>query len=181
MNVDRTHKPWVIALLVLSFLAVVVYALLPSGGSASSRPGLVFGLLGFLLALFCGLLPVRKKLVRIRRCARWRILAGSVWEKGHVYLGLLGCLFLHLHACFRSGGPLSTALMVVLWVIIASGLVGLLFRHLLVLVKSADKGKALVAARVITAVHRLSMRLHVPLWLSFLTLSVGHAVAALYF
>src|SRR5207244_1360352 len=136
--------------------AFCVLALLACGLYLASRPrvtlytrlGLPFGIGGSGLAVFCGLLTGRKNLLRLRRCANWPLLRSSIWEKGHIYFGLLSCLVLHFHGGFRMGGPLTSVLLVVLWAIIGSGLAGLLFRHLLVLTKAGREGKGLTAARI---------------------------------
>ena len=180
MYIDRTHKPWVIALLLLA-VGAGVYATWPGVSGAGSRPGLALAIGGTALVVFCGLLPLRKRLVRVRRCAKWAVLRASLWEKGHLYLGLFGCLLLHLHCGFRMGGPLTAALLSVLWTIVLSGLLGLLFRHLLPLAKAAKDGKALLAARIITAGHEVSMRCHVPLTVTLLSLAAVHAVMALFY
>ena len=178
MNIDCTHKRWLIGLGVLAGLAGA-YGALPSLPAASSPRGLALGLVGTALAVFCGLLPVRKKLLRVRRFAKWPALRSAVWEKGHIYFGLLGCLALHLHAGFHRGGSVTTMLLAVLWAILLSGVSGLLFRHLLPLAKAAKEGKGLVAARIITAGHQASLRCHVPLTLTLFGLAAVHAVMAL--
>jgi hypothetical protein len=180
MNVDRTHKRWVIAFLALGALAGGG-ALVSGVPAAGSRPGVVLGLFGTGLALFCGLLPVRKNLLRNRRFSRSALLRTCVWEKGHIYFGLAGCLVLQFHCGFRTGGPLTAALMIVLWTIILSGILGLLFRHLLPLAKAAKEGKALIAAKIISAGHQLSLRCHIPLTLTLLGLAAVHGLMALFY
>src|SRR4051812_23336817 len=135
MSFDATHRRWAIAFLFLVLTTLGVYALLPAGTTAGGWQRVLFGVVGTVLALFCALLPARRKLQRVRRLSKWSVLSAGLWEKGHLYFGLLGCLLLHCHAGFRGGGPLTLVLMGVLWAIILSGLVGLLFRHLLPLVK----------------------------------------------
>jgi hypothetical protein len=179
MNIDATHRRWWIAAVLLSLLTAGAYAALPAGAMAGSWQRVLFGLGGSLLALFCALLPVRRRLQRVRRLAKWRLLRSTAWEKGHVYVGLLGALLLHCHAGFRIGGPLTAVLLAVLWAIVLSGLVGLLFRHLLPLVKTAREGKALLAARIIGTAHSLSLRVHVPLTLTLFALVLVHALASL--
>jgi hypothetical protein len=178
---DRTHQRWVAALVLLALLTSGLYLAQPPGAGSAIRPRLLFGLGGAGLALFCGLLPARKKLLRSRHCAHWRILRSAIWEKGHAYLGLLSCLLLHCHARFRAGGCLTSILMVVLWAIIGSGLAGLLFRHLLVLTKAGKEGKGLLAARIIATGHFLAQQLHVPLTCTLFILAAAHAVMALFY
>jgi hypothetical protein len=179
--IDSTHQRWAAAFILIAALTYGLYVALPAGRSASLWPGLLFGLGGTGLALFCGLLPGRKKLLRIPLCANWRILRSSIWEKGHIYFGLLSWLLLQCHARFRTGGLLTSVLLVVLWAIIGSGLAGLLFRHLLVLTKAGREGKGLRAASVIATGHFLAQRLHVPLTLTLFILGAAHAVMALFY
>jgi hypothetical protein len=181
MFIDRTHFWWVVISCMVALLAAVFYLALPAAATANVWAGLPFSLSGTGLAVFCGLLLVRNKLLRIRHGVRWRILRSSVWEKGHIYLGLLSCLALHFHAGFRAGGPLTSVLLIVLWAILISGLVGLLFRHLLVLIKVGQQGKELLAARIIVSGHFLTQRLHAPLALSLLILIAVHAVMAFFY
>jgi hypothetical protein len=179
--IDRTHLRWVVISCLVALLATVLSVAFPTPATASVWAGLPFGLSSTGLVGFCGLLPVRNKLLRIRHCARWRVLRSSVWEKGHIYLGLLSCLAVHFHAGFRAGGPLTSVLLILIWAITLSGLAGLLFRHLLVLVKAGKQGKGLLAARIIASGHFLTERLHVPLALSLLLLIMVHAVMALFY
>jgi hypothetical protein len=179
MTFDATHRPWLVALGLLCALTAGAYRVPPVGVTPSSALGLLFGLGGMLLALFCALLPVRRQLQRVHRVGRWRIFRSAAWEKGHIYFGLLACVLFHCHAGFRAGGPLTAVLLAVLWAIVLSGLLGLLFRHLLPLVKSAREGKALIAAQIIGTTHSLTLRLHVPLTVTLLILALIHAVVSL--
>jgi hypothetical protein len=181
MFIDGTHRRWLAAFLLLALVAWGLYLAPWPRTTASTWPGLLFGLGGAGLAVFCGLLPGRKTLLRMPYCACWRILRSGVWEKGHIYFGLLSCLLLHFHAGFRMGGPLTSVLLVVLWAIIISGLAGLLFRHLLVLTKAGKEGKGLTAARIISTGHFLTSRLHAPLTLTLFVLGTIHAVMELFY
>jgi hypothetical protein len=181
MFIDGTHRRWVAAFFLLALLALGLYLAQRPRATASTWPGLLFGLGGAGLAVFCGLLTGRKNLLRVRHCAHWRILRSSIWEKGHIYFGLLSALLLQFHGGFRMGGPLTSVLLVVLWAIIISGLAGLLFRHLLVLTKAGREGKGLTAARIISAGHLLTQRLHVPLTLTLFVLGTVHAVMELFY
>lgn len=181
MFIDRAHRPWLIALVLLSAGVGGIYAALPAGIGAGSWQGLLFGLSGTGAALFCALLPLRRRVQRIRRLSKWLVVRSAAWEKGHIYIGLVGVLLLHCHAGFRIGSPLTAVLMVVLWAVLLSGLCGLLFRHLLPLVKSAKDGKALVAARIIGVSHEFSLLLHVPLTVTLFGLLTLHAVMSLFY
>jgi hypothetical protein len=181
MFIDGTHRRWVATFVVLALLAFGLYALLPARAITTARLGMPFALGGTGLAVFCGLLSGRKNLLRVRHCAHWRMLRSSIWEKGHIYFGLLSCLLLHFHAGFRMGGSLTAVLLVVLWAIIGSGIAGLLFRHLLVLTKAGREGKGLTAARIISTGHFLTQQFHVPLTLTLFVLGAVHAVMALFY
>jgi hypothetical protein len=180
-RLEGTHQRWVAALFLLALVTSACYVALPPGASASTGPRLLFGLGGTALALFCGLLPVRKRLLRMPPFANWRVVRSSVWEKGHNYIGLLSCLVLHYHAGFRMGGPLTSVLLVVLWAVIGSGLVELLFRYLLVLTKGGKEGKGLRAAKIIATGHYLAQQLHGPLTGTLFTMGAVHAVMALFY
>ncbi len=79
MRIDRTHKSWLIASLVILGVATAVYIPYarnsitgPRGGSAI---GLAFGIIGSAFMIFSGLLAARKKVevgdsvARSRGCA----------------------------------------------------------------------------------------------------------------
>src|SRR6185436_8533216 len=118
MLLDHTHKIWVIGTLILAVLATVGYYFMPSGMTGSSWQGLLFGLGGTGLMIFAGVLPLGKKL------ARWKIVSLPTVQKGHIWLGLLSVMLVLYHAGFRTGGLLSTMLLLVLGAIILSGVGG---------------------------------------------------------
>jgi hypothetical protein len=179
--IQGTHPRWLAAVFLLALLTIGLYVVLPPGRSANLRPRLIFAVEGSGMLLFCSFLPARKRLLRMPYCGRWRILRTSFWETGHFYLGLLSCLVIHCHAGFRMGGPLTSALLVVLWGTLGSGLSALLFRQLLVLTKAGKEGKGLMAARIIAAGHFLSHRLHAPLTVTLFVMAAAHAVMALFY
>jgi hypothetical protein len=123
-----SHRPWLIFCLAAT-LAASVWFFAESRGSAhwpsgSSLPGLTFGVLGGLIILFELLLWLRKKF-RV-----WRVGRAKVWMRAHIWLGMLCVPLLIYHSGFRLGGTLSTALMVLLLVVIASGVWGLALQQL---------------------------------------------------
>src|ERR1700723_3126030 len=89
-----------------------------SGPSGGSPIGLAFGIVGSLFMVFAGLLAGRKKV------PVWRLGRAQTWMRGHLWLGLLSLPIILFHAGFRFGGPLTTVLMVLLIVVVASGLFG---------------------------------------------------------
>ncbi len=175
MNFDQTHKKWACAALLLAALATVGYGLTPASASASSWPRLLFGIAGTALMAFAGLLPFAKKL------ARWRIIKLPTMQKAHIWLGSLSLPLVLFHGGFRLGGVLSTALWIVLLAIFLSGVLGLLFQHLLPLCKSGKEGKSKLAAGLISASHEATLLMHVPLTLALLVLLMSHAVMSLFF
>jgi hypothetical protein len=127
-NIAR-HRRWIIGVCVGLLLSIGWYAIeasaskdLPGGGSL---PGFTFGLVGAGVILFEFLLWPRKH-VRVRRFG-----SAQAWLRAHIWLGLLTLPILILHSGFRWGGSLSTVLMVLLIVVVASGVVGLALQQIL--------------------------------------------------
>jgi hypothetical protein len=124
------HRPWFLATLLLSLAAGLWFAFesiqvgrLAGGGSL---PGFVFGVIGGLIILFEMLLWVRKRFRAVR------IGRAKLWLKAHLWLGVFCVPLLILHSGFRwFGGSLGTALMVVLFVVILSGIWGATLQHIL--------------------------------------------------
>jgi len=125
----KEHLPWIIfALIVLG--AATGWLILTRLGSAdwpggSSWPGFVFGIVGGLIILFEFLLWPRK----LKRT--WRVLPVRTWMRAHIWLGLLCFPLLIYHSGFLLGGPLSTVLMILLTIVIASGIWGLVLQQVL--------------------------------------------------
>jgi hypothetical protein len=123
------HSPWIIATVAVTVLASVWYLLIVAASSwdlrprGSSLPGLTFGLLGGAICLF-ELLLWPRKMVRTRRIGRT-----VVWMRLHIWLGLMSFPLLVLHSGFYLGGALSTVLMVLFLVVIASGIWGLIVQQ----------------------------------------------------
>jgi hypothetical protein len=175
MNIDLTHRKWALAAAALAVVAAAWYCMLPTTLTASSWPRLLFGIAGTALMAFAGLLPFAKKL------AKWRIIKLPTMQKGHIWLGLLSFPLVLFHGGFRLGGFLSTALLVVISCIFLSGILGLLFQHLLPLCKAGKEGKAKLAAKIISASHEVTVLLHVPLAVSLVVLIVSHAFMSFFF
>jgi hypothetical protein len=175
VNINRSHIKWILSVLLIGAVATVAYSRTPSGATGSSRSGLLFGMSGTALMVFSGLLPLGKKL------ARWKILRLQTLQRGHIWLGLLSMPLVLFHCHFRTGGALSSALLVILGAILLSGIAGLLFLHQLPLCKEGKSGKGKTAATIITVGHKITLLLHIPLAVALLVLVVFHAVISLYF
>jgi hypothetical protein len=125
------HRAWFIFFLAATAAATLGYfgfayaSGQPGWPGGSSLPGFILGTIGGLIILFEFLLWFRKK-VRV-----WRIGRAQVWMRAHIWLGLLCVPLLLYHSGFRLGGVLSTALMILLLVVIASGVWGLALQQLL--------------------------------------------------
>jgi len=127
MRIDRTHRSWEIATAALAFAATFIYILYPvespSGPRGGSALGLTFGITGYALMLYAGLLGARKKV------PTWRIGRAQTWMRGHIWLGSLSLLLILFHGGFAFRGPLTAVLMILFFIVIASGWVGALIQH----------------------------------------------------
>src|SRR5580698_2220452 len=127
MRIDRTHRPWLIAtvaLAIVSTVAYVVYAVeTPSGPRGGSALGLTFGIAGYALMLYAGLLGARKQV------PTWRIGRAQTWMRGHLWLGLLSLLLILFHGGFAFRGPLTMVLMLLFFIVIGSGILGAAIQH----------------------------------------------------
>jgi hypothetical protein len=123
------HFPWVVFAAAATVAATAwfyIASLGPSGWpGGSTLPGFTFGILGGLIILFEMLLWWRKR-VRV-----WRIGRAQKWMRAHIWLGLLCLPLLVYHSGLRWGGVLSTVLMVLLLIVIASGIWGLAMQQFL--------------------------------------------------
>ncbi|HEY3045273.1 MAG TPA: hypothetical protein VGJ39_14675 [Vicinamibacterales bacterium] len=129
MLIDRTHQPWAVASAGIFVAASVVYlaavSLSDQPWSGGSAIGLTFGIGGFGMMLFAGLLSVRKKF-RI-----WRVGRAQTWMRGHLWLGLLSLPIILFHAGFTFGGPLTRVMMWLFVIVIVSGVAGAALQHVL--------------------------------------------------
>src|ERR1700728_4441479 len=120
MRVDQTHRGWFIATVILFGVATVGYIAYatsslkgPTGGSAV---GLAYGIAGYAMMLFAGLLGARKKV------PVWRIGRTQTWMRGHLWLGLLSFPLILFHAGFAYRGTLTAILMVLFVIVVVSGI-----------------------------------------------------------
>ena len=127
MRIDHTHRKWLGASLIIlgaSTAMYVPYAVrAPSGPSGGSPLGLTFGIIGSAFMIFAGLLAGRKKF------PIWRLGRAQSWMRGHLWLGLLSLPIIFFHGGFRFGGPLTTVLMVLVIIVVASGVFGAVLQH----------------------------------------------------
>ena len=131
-NLWKLHGRWMLATGALALAAAVWVGAWsartgrwPGGGSL---PGLLLGTLAALIFLFE--LAIVFKKTRWLRTARWA-LSAQTWMKAHIWLGLLTVPLVVLHSGGRLGGMLTTVLVAVFTVVIASGLWGLALQNVL--------------------------------------------------
>ncbi|MBU6275801.1 MAG: hypothetical protein KGQ61_04130 [Planctomycetes bacterium] len=123
-------RRWIVAITLVALAAAAWYVAewrelgrLPGG---SSRVGLACGIAGGAIILFELLLWPRK------RVRSWRLGSAQSWLRAHVWLGLLAVPLVLLHArLLFIGGLLNQALMVVFFIVIASGIWGLVLQQYL--------------------------------------------------
>ena len=127
MRLDQTQRAWVVASLAILAASAAVYVFYavnsfqgPRGGSTI---GLAFGILGFAFMLFAGLLGARK------RVPVWRLGRAQAWMRGHLWLGLLSLPLILFHGGFHFGGTLTSVLMWLLLITVASGVFGAVLQN----------------------------------------------------
>ncbi len=127
MRIDRTHKPWLVATLALLALSIggyIVFAVRsPSGPQGGNAAGLTFGIIGYALMLYAGLLGARKKVPTMR------IGRAQTWMRGHLWLGTLSLVLILFHGGFHFRGPLTALLMTLFFIVIISGWAGAAIQH----------------------------------------------------
>ena len=127
MRIDQTHRPWVIttaALAIIGTAAYILYAVdAPGGPRGGSKIGLTFGIVGYAMMLYAGLLGARKQV------PTWRIGRAQTWMRGHLWLGLLSLLLILFHGGFAFRGPLTLVMMLLFFIVIGSGILGAAIQH----------------------------------------------------
>lgn len=87
--------------------------------------GLIFGVAGYGLMLYAGLLGARK------RVPTWRIGRAQTWMRGHLWLGLLSLALILFHSGFAFHGSLTLVLMLLVFLVVGSGVLGAAIQHFL--------------------------------------------------
>lgn len=126
MRIDKTHRKWAMATAAILAAAVVLYvpyALRVEAPSGGSWPGLAYGIVGFGMMLYAGVLGARKK-VRV-----WRLGRAQTWMRGHLWLGLLSLPIIILHAGLTFGVGLTSVLMWLFVIVVVSGVLGAWLQH----------------------------------------------------
>jgi hypothetical protein len=129
MLLNSDQRSWITVTLVFTAVASLAYASYvassPYGPSGGSWPGLFFGILGTIFMVLAGLLAARKKV------RTWRIGSAQVWMRMHIWLSLMAVPCIWFHSGFHLGGGLTTLLMILFYIVIASGIVGLILQQFL--------------------------------------------------
>jgi len=129
MKIDTSHRPWLFTSIVILLVATVLYIPYsftnPGGPSGGSLMGLIYGIAGYGMMLFAGLLGARKKV------PLWRVGRAKVWMRGHLWLGALSWPILLYHSGFKARGPLTLVLATLLPIVVLSGITGALLQHFL--------------------------------------------------
>jgi hypothetical protein len=129
MLIDRTHRSWILGCGIALLVATAIY--IPYARSTLHRPtggsalGLTYGIAGFALMIFAGLLGARRKV------PMWRLGRAATWLRGHIWLGLLSFPLIVFHGGFHVGGAVTFTLMVLFIVVILSGVLGVLLQQML--------------------------------------------------
>ena len=127
MHIDETHRGWLWITAIILALAVAAYVPYDLRGhvSGGSGMGLAYGIAGFGLMIFAGLLSLRKKF------PIWRIGRAATWMRGHLWLGVLSFPLILMHGGFHFGGTLTRVLMWMFVVVFVSGILGVGLQHYL--------------------------------------------------
>ena len=130
MRIDQTHRRWfwgsLIGLAVAGAIYIPYVHFTIGGARGGTVVGISYGVVGFGLMIFAGLLSLRK------RFPVWRMGRTSTWMRGHLWLGLLSYPIIFLHSGFSFGkGTLTWWMMLLFTIVIISGVSGALIQHYL--------------------------------------------------
>jgi hypothetical protein len=136
MIMDSSQRGWAGGSLGFFLVSIAVYTLYainaPSGPRGGSTIGLIFGIAGFAFMLFAALLGARK------RVPTWRLGRAQAWMRGHLWLGMLSLPLILFHGGFHFGGALTSVLMWLLIITVASGLFGAVLQNYVPRTMTAD-------------------------------------------
>ncbi|HEV7403366.1 MAG TPA: hypothetical protein VGO11_10580 [Chthoniobacteraceae bacterium] len=142
MVLNRSHIPWAVFVALVTAASALLYlanvhpdmllpfqvklpkffgAVPPPRNTVGGTPlGLVFGIVSLAIFLFAAALGIRKK-------QRTWLSLGNVqwWLKAHIWLTILTLPFVGFHCDFKSGGPMTTTLVVLYAIVMVSGFVGI--------------------------------------------------------
>src|SRR5882762_6199055 len=124
MRIDESHRGWAIGsavILLVAAVGFVPYAIYqPGGPGGNTWPGLIYGILGYSMMLYAGLMGARKKR------PLWRVGRAQTWMRGHLWMGALSLPMILFHSAFAARGPLTFVLMTLLVITVLSGVTGAL-------------------------------------------------------
>lgn len=146
MLLDRSQRPWAWFTLLATAGAAGLYALVFYPGalplavelpawiapphrlhrSVGNTPlGLAYGIASYAIFIFAVLLNLRKRfpLARVGRA--------QTWLRAHIWLSILTLPLVFMHAAFRFGGMMTSALMWLYLLVMASGFYGLALQQFL--------------------------------------------------
>ncbi len=146
MLLNRSHVPWFWFTLLATLASVALYILVFHQGllpvrvplpTALTQParlhqsvgnsplGLAYGIISYAIFIFAVLLNRRKKppLMRIGRA--------QTWLRAHIWLTILTLPLVFMHAAFRFGGLMTSTLMWLYLLVMASGFYGLALQQFL--------------------------------------------------
>lgn len=127
MLLDYKQRPWMVLTALLAAGAGVASAMDPQavalGRGGGTIVGLALGVAAYAIMLFCAALSSK------RRLPHWRLGRAQTWLRGHIWLGLLSVWLVALHGAFELGGPLTTALWMLLAAVSLSGVFGLILQQ----------------------------------------------------
>ncbi len=127
----KKQRNWIVFTILATIASLVSYSyyadeMLKHGGkgpTGSTGPGLAYGIVGFAMMIFCGLLGARRA-VRI-----WRLGRAKDWLNAHVWLGLLAFPLILCHSGFLMGHELTFWLMVLFIIVELTGILGVVLQQ----------------------------------------------------
>lgn len=127
--IDSTHRRWALFTIVIGTSSVVLFLNLRQSSAQpwmKSPESVGYGVAGFLLILFAGLLSLHR---RFPRWTWWGRRAS--WLRAHLWFGLLSGVLLLCHSEFRWGGTETISLWVIYLLVLITGMVGLVIQQIL--------------------------------------------------